>query len=180
MRICSRNAFMLVIVFLLATPCWLPAPIVEESPTPAVAPAKSRPKRQAEGPTKKPTPSKPKISPFAGTWRGILNGQYHGNEGEQGQVQPKECMIQISSDAKTVNSWGVWGHEVQRSPVSSNGSTLTWSSQSPNPSEPLATSSNCTLQLISPSTGNFSCRTTITKDFLKGTTYTLNAVVTKQ
>jgi hypothetical protein len=169
-----------LVVFFSATPR-LPAPIqeVRESPTPAPeqkakpkrTPSKSNAKPQEEEPAKKAAPSKPKVSPFAGTWSGTVNGQYRSAEGQERATVPTNCEIQISHEGKTVSGkWHAFGPQVQQSPAISNGSTLTWSSQSPTPSAPLSTTSNCVLQMTSSTSATFTCNMTIITGFLKGAT----------
>jgi hypothetical protein len=173
----------LCFVTLLITSHRLPAPIIEEAvSTPAAPPEKSRPHRKKETESaRKETPNEQKVSPFAGTWSGTVNGQYRSAEGKEGATIPMNCVIQISNDGKTVSGkWHALGPEVQQSPAISNGSTLTWSSQSPTPSAPLSTTSNCVLQMTSSTSATFTCNMTIITGFLKGATYILKAAPTKR
>lgn len=150
-----RTRLVAVAIVLLITAHRLPAPIVE-APTPAPA-AKSTPKAKKEERARKPTPSKPTISSFVGTWTGTVSGAFTSDIGlnTSGNVSRT---VRISSNGSVV--WfgqSIGGQAVpqytSRAAVSKDGRTVSWIQQQNEQGGVLR--GTFSLQLIAPNAANY-------------------------
>ena len=126
-----RTRIFLATLFLFASAHQLPAPIKEipDSPTPAPA-AKSTAKPKKEVQAKKPTPSKPSINSFVGTWTGTVSAAFTSNVGLNTSGNASRT-VRISSDGGVVwfgqSANGQVGPQLtSRVTVSKDGRGVSW------------------------------------------------------
>jgi len=114
--------FLFIATFLLISVHRLPAPILEESPTPVPKPKiKARSEHQSQ--ESKATESKPSIKPFVGVWSGIVNG---GFTSDVGLNVSKSVALTI----KVLNDGTIQATQVSqassKADLSADGRELTW------------------------------------------------------
>ena len=175
-RACAFRAFFTAgILFLTAHS--LPAPILEETPTPkpklshqpATSPSKSKPS----------TTSKRELAvSFAGTWTGTASGRI--NQALIGETGfSSNYKIQISADERTAN-WtsSAWFFTRFQAPVQKKGRTLNWTTER----HDLAgtTTVNCRLEMESNGTARYSESSGLVNGVFKGKGYEISGILVRQ
>lgn len=149
--------FLLVAGFMLSAPHRLPAPIHEEATsTPAAPAAKSTPKPKKEEQAKKPTPSKPTISAFVGTWTGTVFFVGTSTIGLFNISENVSRTVRISSDGGVVwfGQSGAQGPQnTSRATVSKDGRGVSWTQQQNEQGGVVR--GTFSLQLLAPNAANY-------------------------
>lgn len=164
--------FLLASTLLLVTAHRLPAPIqeIQDTPTPAPA-AKSKPKPRKEERAKKPTPSKPSINSFVGTWTGTVSMAFTSDIGLNTSGNFRRT-VKISSDGSVVYSGQSADGQVgpqynSRATVSREGGAVSWTIQQSEQGGVLR--GTFSLQLTAPNVANYQENSSFSSNVGNGT-----------
>ena len=169
---------LLAIGMLVVSAHRLPAPIVEETPTPKPKAKSSR--ASAENRPKKSAASKPastKVS-VAGTWTGTASGRI--NQAVFGQTSfSSNYKIQISADERMAD-WtsSAWIFAKFQAPVQKNGRTLNWTTERNDIAG--ATTVNCRLEMESNGAARYSESSGLVNGIFKGAGYEISGILIRQ